>query len=343
MEKWLPKEDKLLKKKYPDSTPNELLKIFKGRTISSINRRSDRLNLYKSKDYLENKKNSSLKINKEVKEMKENPLRNYVGKDKMRGQPVRLNVQKLKADKTDYHHGRYASIIFWGDIHYGSRECDRQKAKAMLDYCLENKTYIFLMGDLLEAATRSSVGAGVYKQIAQPQEQLETMIEWLRPLAEKKLILGALMGNHEFRIEKDTGINVMKVLCAMLKIPYLGSACWNLWRVNGQSYKIYTLHGSTGSRFLHTKLKAITDISHSFNANLIVMGHVHELDDAAQIVQDINKSARTVTEKKKILVITGHYLKYDRSYAQEKGYPIGKMGSPKVKLYGDRYDIHVSI
>lgn len=320
----------------------ELKKLFPARSYDSILRRSDRLALKKNKTWKRKINNSSLKI-KEVNEMKENPLRDYIGKDRLKRKPVRLNVQNLKANKEDYHHGKYASVIFWGDVHYGSRECDRQKAKAMLDYCLENKCYIFLMGDLLEAATRSSVGAGVYQQIMNPQEQLETMVEWLTPLAEKNLILGALIGNHEFRIEKDTSINVMKVLCSMLKIPYLGSACWNLWRVNGQSYKIYTLHGSTGSKFLHTKLKAITDISHSFNANLIAMGHVHELDDAAQIVQDVNKSARTVTEKKKMLVITGHYLKYDRSYAQTKGYPIGKMGSPKVKLYGDRYDIHISI
>ena len=151
------------------------------------------------------------------------------------------------------------------------------------------------------------------------------------------------MGNHEFRIEKDTSINVTKVICAILGIPYLGMACWNLFKVGNEHYKVYTLHGASGSRFLYTKLKAVTDISHSFSADLIAMGHVHDLDTGTQLVQFVDLRNKTVEERKKHLLLTGHYLSYDGSYAQEKGFPIGKVGSPNVKFFADRHDIHVSI
>lgn len=44
-------------------------------------------------------------------------------------------------------------------------------------------------------ATRDSVGAGVYEQTEHGQSQYEIMVGWLKPLADKKLILGSLNGN----------------------------------------------------------------------------------------------------------------------------------------------------
>ena len=72
------------------------------------------------------------------------------------------------------------------------------------------------------------------------------------------------------------------------------------------------------------------------------MGHVHDCIDNAQVVQYIDTKLKTVKERKKWLVITGHYLKYDNSYAQTAGYPISKMGSPKIKFYSKKHDMHIS-
>lgn len=59
-------------------------------------------------------------------------------------------------------------------------------------------------------------------------------------------------------------------------------------------------------------------------------------------VQAVDKNRKMVVEQKKYHIITGHYLSYNGSYAQEKGYAIGKMGSPKVKLFSEKHDIHLS-
>ena len=259
-------------------------------------------------------------------------------KDSIIGRPIRLNRKHLTIKK-----GKdYTEVVFFGDLHYGAKECDIEKAKRMLDYCLEKEIYVLLMGDLMDAGTRYSIGSAVYDQV-NPQKQLEFVIHLLEPLAAKKLILGTLRGNHEFRIYKETGIDVMKVLANALEVSYLGDASWNLWYVGDESYNVYSLHGRSGSRFVYTKLKALVDISHNFEgADLIVMGHVHDLGDVVQLTEYVSRQRKMVLERKKHLLITGHYLHYDSSYAQMKGMPIGKEGSPKVKFYKNKHDIHIS-
>ena len=250
-----------------------------------------------------------------------------------------LNRQRLEIKPNK----DYAEVVFCGDWHLGAREFDRPRLVRMLNYCLDKKIYVFLMGDLIESGLRTSVGASVYRQTFNPQKQMEEVIDLLTPLANKKLLLGALEGNHELRIEKEAGLSVTKIICRLLGIPYLRTACWNLWYVGDKSYKIYTLHGSSGSRFVYTKLKALVDISHSFDADLLAMAHVHELAETSQIVQYVDRTRKMVLERKKYLILTGSYLKYEESYVQERGYPISKLGSPKVKFWGKgKKDMHIS-
>ena len=331
---WREKEISLFKKKYSITSNKVLLKMFPGRSLKSLEMQAHKLGLNKSHTLYE-------KVMKKVGEdkmVRKNPLRKYVGKDRIIGRPIRLNVQELKKKKGK----KYAEVLFIGDWHYGAKECDIEKIIDNLNYCYDHNIYVFLMGDLIDAGIKTSVGASMYNQTANPQAQLEYVEQLLQPLAKKKLILGILEGNHELRIEKDTGVSVTKIWARWLNIPYLGSACWSLFKIGKQSYKIYALHGSSGAKFIYTKLKTIVDISHSFNADLMVMGHVHELSHDSQTVQDIDKSSKQVIERKKFILLTGHYLAYDSSYAQRKGFPISKLGSPKVKFFSDHFDIHIS-
>jgi hypothetical protein len=131
-------------------------------------------------------------------------------------------------------------------------------------------------------------------------------------------------------------------MCKELKVPYLGSACWSIIYVGNQSYTLYSLHGKTGAKFIYTKLKVIVDISHNFMADIMAMGHTHDNETSSTYVQEVNRKRKMVTEHKKYHILTGHYLGYDDSYAQEGGMSIGKIGSPKVKLFANKKDIHVS-
>jgi predicted phosphodiesterase/ribosomal protein S26 len=268
---------------------------------------------------------------------KQNVLEQYIDKDKIGGKIIRLNRVRL-----DSNEKRYSELLFFGDIHYGHPGCDIERAQRNIDYCLKKHIYVLGMGDYIEAGLRNSIGDSMYMQTLNPQKQMDYMTDLFKPLAEKGLLLGLLMGNHEGRILKETSVNIVKMMSKLLKVPYLGYACWNLIYVGNQSYTVYSLHGSSGSRYVYTKLKALVDIAHNFDADILAMGHVHELADEAILVQQVNKARKMVIERKKFLILTGSYLRYDDSYAQEKGYPMGKLGSPKVKLFTDKKDIHIS-
>lgn len=254
--------------------------------------------------------------------------------DKLVGRPIRLNRQTLKVKDGHTH------VMFIGDVHYGSPQCDIKRFLANLEYCLKHQIYVFLMGDLIEVATRHSVGAGVYEQECIADSQHEQMVEWLRPLADKGLILGSHAGNHEERIYKETGVNLSKALCRELRVPFLGDACWSQFRVGKQTYSLYTLHGRTGSRFDGTALLALERISTSFFADIVACGHVHKTINSIVLMQRVVNGQ--VIEHKKHLLITGAYVKYDRGYGQTLGLPISKLGSPKVKFFADKHDLLIS-
>jgi len=256
--------------------------------------------------------------------------------DRIVGRPIRCNKRTLhvKSGKD------YADMLLIGDVHYGSPQCDVPRFLAQLDYCLKNGQYVHLMGDLIEMATRSSIGAGVYEQETIGQSQVEQMVEWLKPLAKKGLITGLHNGNHEDRVYQATGINIAKVMANELSVPYLGDACWNVFSVGSQRYSMYSFHGRTGAKFDGTALLALERISASFTADLVAMGHCHKAANASVITQRVSNGL--VKESKKHLVISGSYLKYDGGYAQTVGLPLSKLGSPKLKLFANQHDVSIS-
>jgi len=258
-----------------------------------------------------------------------------VPSDKIVGRPIRLNKKVLAPKK-----GRdYAEVVFLGDSHFGSPQFDQARFLSMIDYCLKHSIYVFLMGDMIELATRHSVGGGVYEQEFNGQSQHEQMVEWLTPLAKKGLILGLHQGNHEERVYKESGVNISKAMARELKIPYLGDACWNTFKVGGETYSIYSLHGRTGSKFDGTALLALERLAAPFHADLVAMGHAHKCISSSILMQKVHKGR--VVEHKKHLLITGSYLKYG-GYAQTFGLPPSKLGSPKVKFMAGRHDLSVS-
>ena len=258
-------------------------------------------------------------------------------KDTIPGRPLMINQQHLKANKE-----HCAEVLFVGDIHLGSPQCDIPRLQVNLGYCLKNGVYIFLMGDLIECGTRESIGAGVYEQEYAGQEQAEKMMNLLQPLADAKLILGSLEGNHERRIYNLSGVNVAKLMARALKIPFLGEAGWNMWHVNGEIYTIYTLHGATGAQKQGTVLNALENISNNFHADLVAVGHSHRAINSIKLIEMIDTRSRTIKQYKKFLLVTGSYLKYHGGYAQGRGMSMDKLGSPLVKFYKTKHDLVIS-
>jgi predicted phosphodiesterase len=260
------------------------------------------------------------------------------GKDRIIGRPIRLNRHRLEPNREGC-----AELIFVGDVHLGYPTSNIEKVQAMLSYALKTGTYVICMGDWIEAGLKDSIGDSVYRQKLNPQEQMERVLEMLEPLAKKKLILGMHEGNHEMRISKLTGIDITKVMARMLDVRYLGYSCWSLFTVDHIRYSLYSTHGTSGSIMEHTKLNSVVKLGKIVSADVVAYGHTHGLASDVITRQYYDGTKNKVVEDKQYVVLTGSYLEWDDSYAQMKNYPISKVGSPKIKLFSDKKDVHFSI
>ncbi len=231
-----------------------------------------------------------------------------------------------------------------GDIHFGSSNCNENRFEEALDWIYKTKNaYVIGMGDYLECATRNSIGSGVYEQKEIVQEQLEKMIEYLKPIAKEGRLLGLLDGNHENRVYKETGLNVTKIMCQILNVDYLGWGVNMRLRVGEQIYKVFATHGSSGGKYISTKLNPLMKFADVYDSEIFCMGHVHDLAHVVKpyFIQD--SKHMYMKEINKHFILTGAFLDFWDGYAEQKQLTPSRQGYSKIKLYSLKHLIEVKL
>ena len=233
-------------------------------------------------------------------------------------------------------------IIPFGDVHVGApkEQCDWRKACETLRYVQDTPdTYLIGMGDLMDCAQKMPwrSGPNLFASSLMPMEQFSLLESTLKPLAEQGKIIGLLGGNHEDWIMQQTGIQIIDLLCRSLKVPYLGNASEINIQVNKQKYLMYALHGAGNAQLKHTKIGRLMNSTKDIFADVLLMGHVHQLA--------IAKGGKYMRGKtyKTYYVTTGHFLNWIGSYAQAFGMDVCPSGCPKITLFADRKDVHISV
>jgi predicted phosphodiesterase len=230
-----------------------------------------------------------------------------------------------------------------GDIHWGHPNVNKEKVRGYVQWALKSKAWVILMGDLIENSTRASVGAGVYEQIIAPAQQRKEIREELQPLVDAGLVLGVLTGNHEQRTVNLTGEDPTEILSEIWGVPYLKYGGFFYLTVGHARYTVYATHGGSGSASPAGKLNACVKLANGFDADLYLMGHVHDLIDHCGIRFRYNPKRKMVEEVRKHFVLTGSFLDHAGSYAQMKTYTPSKLGAPRIRFSGEEKDIHVSL
>jgi hypothetical protein len=230
-----------------------------------------------------------------------------------------------------------------GDEHIGSKFYDADKHKEILEWCYKEKTPIILMGDELETATKTSVGAGIFEQDDIVQRQLERAVLLYKPLADAGLLIGNHIGNHEARVYQHSGANLSKILADMLHITYLGVGAIHLFNIGNQQYTMYTTHGTSGARLPHTKIANTIKMSNMASVMIYCQGHLHQLSHHVQNYYRVDLEDRTIKEAQRHYIICGSYLKHWGSYAHISNMEPSRIGSPKIKLSGEKHQIRVSL
>jgi hypothetical protein len=155
--------------------------------------------------------------------------------------------------------------------------------------------------------------------------------------------MGLHTGNHEARIYKSSGLDLAKVMARELRVPYFGWSKLHYLIVGHQGYTLYTTHGASGARMPHTKIKSAIDLANMVEAEIYAMGHLHQLSHHVRQYYKADLRGKQVAESQKHFLITGSYLNHWGSYAHISNMEPMRMGSPKVKLAGEKHQIRVSL
>jgi UDP-2,3-diacylglucosamine pyrophosphatase LpxH len=241
----------------------------------------------------------------------------------------------------NYPRAKVKGLVPFGDLHWGHERCNKEAGLATLAQAAEAGDAILLMGDLGDYGLSGSVGASAYEQAITPQEQAIEIEELLTPY--RSQIIGIITGNHEERIRKRTSYDISRELAKDLGVPYLGFGGIIRFVVGGRGYTIFAKHGKSGAATLGGKINAIQKYRHLCpNADVYLMGHVHDLRHIPTLARDYNTRSKTVKAKTQHFIVTGHYMDYEDSYSEEADYFPGIQGSPRI-LFTDDGGISVEV
>ncbi len=238
-------------------------------------------------------------------------------------------------------------VVVISDLHIGSKHYDEIALLSRLKRVIEHNQLIILNGDLMNANLKDSVGS-VYGEELNPSEQLDKLINIFHPYKEK--IIGITSGNHEERIWKSTGIEVMKIFADSLGKSdcYHKDALLIHLRLGDDGhqkkigYTVYITHGWSNGRGIGSKMNAIRELRNVILADCYICGHTHTQGCVFEdyFIPDLKNGK--ILRIKQAFVSSGGYLGYG-DYLERKGYSPSKIGSPTLIFDGRRKDLHVVV
>jgi len=230
-------------------------------------------------------------------------------------------------------------LVPMGDMHIGHENFMKKRFERDIQWCINNhNVYVLGMGDYMEASTRDSFG--LFDQTEFINKQYETVFNYFKPLAENGRLLGLLMGNHEYRLIKNSGFDITKRLAKDLGVEYFKHAAYFQLKVNDMEYIIFAQHGYTGARTDGAKLNSLIKLQNQAIADIYMLGHSHDVLVKPKPIYRLNGE---IGLHERFFVMSGSYLEHWGSYGQMKGYDPALIGSPRIKLHTEMYDISVKI
>jgi len=180
-----------------------------------------------------------------------------------------------------------SKVVLTGDFHIGAKTVDIDEILTIKRKYWKGKD-VALMGDLIDAGLDRGMQ---FDNKLHPQQQFDELEEVLEGLN----IVTALIGNHEHRIFKYTGLNIYKIL----NIPQLHE-----FEIDGKRFYITLGKGSA-----QNPLTEFTKLFRFVDADYVAMGHNH----------DLGKWVIVRGDKPVTLIRTGSFLN-GAVYALENAY-----------------------
>lgn len=253
-------------------------------------------------------------------------------------------MYSVRADfPTDWPH---ANIYTLADLHIGDPHCDMAEVMARIKKAQDDPYgLVVLNGDLMNTALRNSV-SDVYGELLTPMQQITQLVTLLRPIAKK--IIGVTAGNHEERVQRNDGLDTMRLVCRELGVEdkYAPEGVLIFLRFGTRAqkdqhakegrnprqwYTVYATHGSGGGRKEGAKAIRVADMNSLVDADIFIHSHVHLgmiIKESYFRVDTSNCVAKPVD---KLFVCTGAALEYG-GYGQAKGFKPASKATPVIHL-----------
>jgi|LSQX01.2.fsa_nt_gb predicted phosphodiesterase len=229
----------------------------------------------------------------------------------------------------------YAKIIPLSDLHIGDPDFDEKILLKYLKQAEEDNCFILLNGDMIEMATKDSLG-DVYGQVLSPEKQYDKLGDLLTPYKHK--ILVATEGNHEYRQYKNTGLS-SKRFYASLNIPFYPDEAWLKITVGRKkknnkpvAYSVYMIHGHGGGRRTGSKANRLEDLGNGRFADLFIRSHTHWQMIFSDTYEMPNMYADRIRKVPRLFVNTGCFV--GSRYAIRHEYKKSTLGTPLIYLNG---------
>lgn len=224
------------------------------------------------------------------------------------------------------------------DLHIGDPQCNMDDFLSCRKWIEETpNAFVILNGDMMNTAIKSSV-SDVYAEAMSPNEQIKLAVKLLSPIKDR--ILAVTSGNHEHRIYKETGVDVVDVMAQQLGVWYAGEEAlfkirFGCKKKNGKPivYVIYATHGWGSGRTKGSKVNNLQDLSKIALADIYIAAHTHFMTAHHDIYLVPDQHNNNVIEMTRTFVSSGAFLNRG-GYAVRKGYPPEYRGSPVLRLEG---------
>ena len=218
------------------------------------------------------------------------------------------------------------TVLPISDVHFGTVECHMKEWFSFCDWVVtQSNTYLLLLGDLLDNATKTSIGNG-FEAVIRPREAKKKMVECLTPIKDKILI--GTGGNHEGRTERDCDQDLTRDIFSKLDIEdiyteNLGFIKIRIGKKNGNGMKnpTYTFcvaHGDGNSIYVGSSAIKAERFGQSIdNIDALFVGHTHKPLNYPVGKLHVDTHNNQVTIKPWWLVVSSSWLGY-ASYAAKK-------------------------
>lgn len=241
------------------------------------------------------------------------------------------------------------TIIPIADVHIGDKLSNLKLLKEVLERIKkEEHTYTIINGDLCNMALKNSK-SDVYSDNLSPMEQVLKATDLLEGIKNKILVISS--GNHEDRTQKETNIDVTRLIARQLGIEdRYANGWWYLYLTFGQdkkkrpiTYGITGIHGYGGGRKSGGKINKLEDMSQVVIADMYLMSHTHKPISTKNCIYMPYYQSKALSKQEMYYLMTNSFLESDGGYAEKMGFSPSNTSITEAKLDGAKKKIKLII